>query len=224
MVDTWGTEVRDLIQTVWDRIVAFTPNIVGAVLIVLIGAIVGFLLGYVVTRILQALKLQVLSDQSRLSDVLKKAKMKTDISEVIGNFVKWVVILAFLVPAANVLKLQGVSDFFNGVLTYVPRVMAVALLVIFGWSVADLLGKLTRAGADSIGTAAAKTAEMVVRWAILISVATTSMFALGVPQEFTVIIFIGVVSMLALGLGLSLGLGGQDHMNDLVKRIRNEFK
>lgn len=224
MVDNWGVEVRDLIQNVWDRIVDFTPNIVGAVLIVLVGAIVAYIIGYAVARILQALKLQILSDQSRLTDVLKKAKMKTDVSEFIGNFVKWVIVLAFLIPAANVLKVEGVADFFEGVLSYIPRVIAVALLAVFGWSIADLIAKLVRAGADSIGTAASRTAEFITRWAILASVAITAMFALGVPREFTVIMFIGVVSMIALGLGLSIGLGAKDHMNDLIKRIRSEFK
>ncbi len=224
MIDTWGTEVRDLLQKLWDRTADFTPNVVGAVLIVLIGAIVAYLLGYVVTRLLQAAKLQILSDQSKLTDVLKKAKMRTDISEVCGTFVKWVVMLAFFIPAANVLKVSGVADFFEGVLTYVPRVMAVAILVMFGWQIADLLAKLVRVSADSIGTTASKAMEMLVRWAILISVGVTAMFALGVPTEFTVIMFIGVVSMLAIGGGLSLGLGGQDHMNDLIKRVRSELK
>ena len=50
------------------------------------------------------------------------------------------------------------------------------------------------------------------------------MFALGVPREFTVIIFIGIVSALALGIGLALGMGGKDHMNDLVKKVRDEFR
>jgi hypothetical protein len=36
--------------------------------------------------------------------------------------------------------------------------------------------------------------------------------------------FVGVVSALGIGIGLSLGLGGQAHMNDLIKRIRDEFK
>lgn len=223
-IEAWGTETRDIIQTVWDRIVDFSPHLVGAILILLVGAIIGVVLGYIVTRILQAVRLQTLSDQSRLTDVLKKAKLRTDVAEISGTFVRWVVILAFFIPAAAVLQVEGVRDFFEGVLMYLPRVLAVAILIIFGGQIAELLARLTRVTTDSIGSTMAKTAEMVVRWSIWLSIVITSMFALGVPREFTVIMFIGVVSALGIAFGLSLGLGAKDHMNDLIKRLREEFR
>ena len=224
MIDQWGIETRDAAQHLWDRLVAFAPNIVGAVIIVLVGAIIGIVLGYIVTRIFQAIRLQSLSDQSKFSDVLKRAKLNSDIAEVSGTFVKWVIVLTSLIPAAAILQVEGVSDFFDGVLLYVPRVVAVAALVIFGGILGDVIAKLGRAVSDSLGATTSKLVEMVIRWSIYFSIAITSLFALGVPREFTVILFIGVVSALALGLGLSVGLGAKDHMNDLVKRLRDELK
>jgi hypothetical protein len=223
-INDWGTEVRDILQTLWERIVDFTPNIVGAVLIVLVGAIIGIVVGYVVTRILQAIKIQTLADQSRFTDILKKAKLRTDVAEVSGAFVKWVIILTFLIPASIVLRVEGVRDFIEGILLYVPRVLAVSVLVMVGSVVAEALSRLARAAADSLGFTLSKVIENLVRWSIYVSIAITSLFALGVPREFTVILFIGVVSAFALALGLSLGLGAQTHMNDLVKKARDEFK
>lgn len=223
-IDQWSSSTKDVLQNVWDRIVVFVPNIVGAVIIVLIGVIVALIIGYVVTRILQAIKLQTLSDQSRLTETLRKAKMRSDIAEISGGFVKWLIILAFLVPASTILGIDGVRNFFEGVLVYIPRVIGVALLILFGSQIAEMLAKLTRASIDSMGLTVAKTAEMVVRWSIYTSIGITALFALGVPQEFTFVMFIGLVSALAIALGLSVGLGGQTHMNDLIKRARDEFK
>lgn len=224
MVQDWSTEVQDVVQSVWDRILTFAPNVIGAVLIVLVGAIIGWVIGYIVTRILQVAKIQTLSDQSKFTEVLKKAKLNSDIAEISGTFVRWVVVLAFLLPASTVLKVEGVTAFFEGVLSFVPRVIATALLIVFGYAVADAMAKLTRATAETIGTVTAKTAEMFVRWTLLSAVGIAAMWAVGVPQEFTVILFIGVISMLALGFGLSFGLGTKDHANDLVKQIRTELK
>ncbi len=223
-IDMWGTEVRDNLQVLWDRIVDFAPNLIGAILIVVVGAIVGVILGYVVTAILRAIRLQTLSDQSKFTEVLKKARMRTDIAEISGVFVRWVVILAFLIPAAIVLQVEGVRDFVEGIFAYIPRVLAVVVLVWFAHLIIESLAKLTRAAADSLGSTIGKLSENTVRWAMYLSVAITVMFALGVPREFTVIIFVGLVSALALGFGLALGLGGKDHMNDLVKSVRDEFK
>lgn len=223
-IDNWGTEVRDTLQMVWDRAVEFAPNIIGAVVIALVGAVVGVIIGYLVTYILKAIRLQSLSDQSKFSEVLKKAKIKSDVAEIAGNFTKWVIMLAFLIPASVVLKIDGVRDFVEGILSYVPRVLGVSLLVLFGAQIADSLSKLTRVSVDSIGSTMARTSELLVKWSIYAAVVIAAMFALGVPREFTVILFVGVISALALAFGISFGLGGQTHMNDLAKRIREEFK
>ena len=221
----WGTVSRDVMESVWNRIVDFLPNLVGALIIVFVGIVVALVLNYVVTQILKAAQVQKwLGDQTRLTDVLKKARMRTDLAEITGGFVKWVVILAFLVPAAQVLKVEGVQNFFEGVLSYIPRVVGVGLLIVFGSQVVEMLARVVRASVESLGLTIARLVEMVVRWSFYISIGITSMFALGVSEQFTVIMFIGVVAALAIALGLSLGLGGQTHMNDLVKKIREDFK
>ncbi|MEX1052081.1 MAG: hypothetical protein WEC83_01700 [Patescibacteria group bacterium] len=223
-IDMWGTEVRDGLQALWDRIVDFAPNLIGAVLIAVVGAIVAVILGYVVTAILRAIRLQSLSDQSKFTEILKRAKLRTDIAEISGVFTRWVVVLAFLIPAAIVLRVEGVREFVEGIFSYIPRVLAVVVFVMFAHVIVESLAKLTRAAAESLGSTVAKLSESTVRWAMYLMVAIAVMFALGVPREFTVIIFVGVISALALGLGLAFGLGAKDHMNDLVKNVRDEFK
>lgn len=224
-INMWGTTTRDVVERAWNRIVDFAPNLIGALVIVFVGVIVALILNYIVTQVLKAAQIQKwLGEQTRLAEVLKKARMRTDIAEITGTFVRWIVILAFLVPAAAVLKVDGVEAFFEGVLSYVPRVMGVGLLIIFGTQVADMIARLVRASVDSLGLTVAKLVEMVVRWAFYTSIGITALFALGVSEQFTVIMFIGVVAALAIALGLSLGLGGQNHMNDLIKRVRDDLK
>lgn len=224
-INQWGTTTRDVIESVWNRIVDFAPNLIGALVIIFVGVIVALILNYIIVQILRAAQVQKwLGDQSRFTDVLKKAKMRSDLAEITGSFVKWVVILAFFVPAAAILQIEGVQTFFESVLGYVPRVFAVGALIGFGTLVTEMLARLTRASAESMGLTVARLLEMVVRWTFYISIVTTSLFALGVPREFTVIMFIGIVSAFAIALGLSLGLGGQNHMNDLIKKIRDDLK
>ena len=223
-VNEWGSFTRDTIESVWSRIVDFSPNLVGAVLVALVGVVVAMIVGLVVTKVLQAVRLQTLADQSQLTSVLQKAKFKSDISEIAGTFVRWVIVLVFLVPAADILLLRQVREFFESILGYIPRVVGVAVLIFFGHLVAGMLGKLIRAAISGFGLTIARTADMVAQVAIYSFVTIASLYALGVPQQFTVIMFIALVSALGLGLGLAGGLGGQSHMNDLFKRIREDLK
>jgi hypothetical protein len=223
-IDTWGTQVRDAVQLTWNHIVAFTPNIIGAVIIALVGAIVGIIIGYIVTKILEVIKIQSLSDQSRFTEVLRKAKLRTDIAEITGTFTRWVVFLAFLVPAAAVLQVEVGQTFIVSLLEYIPIVLGVAIFILFGTQFTEVLSKLARVSTESMGVTISRLVEMTVRWSFYSFIGIASMLALGVPRQFVVILFIGIVSALALALGLSLGLGAKDHMNDLVKKVRDELK
>lgn len=224
IIDTWGVQVRQITQEVWDRIIVFAPNIIGAVVIALIGAIAGVVVGYVVTRILQAVKIQSLADQSRFTDVLKKAKLQTDIAEISGTFVKWVIFLTFLLSAATVLEVKTLKSFIENVFSYLPVVIGVVIFIVIAAQIVEALAKLTRAAVDSTGVKLGRLAMMVVRWALYIFIGITSLFALGVPREFIVIMFIGLTATLAIAAGIAFGLGGKDHANDLVKKIRDELK
>jgi len=223
-INDWGTQTKDIVNGVWDRVVTFTPNVVGAVLIALVGVILGVVIGYIVVKILQAAKLQILSDQSRLSEALKKAKLNVDLAEICGAFVKWVIILTFLIPAASVLQIMGVKSLFEEILLFVPRLVATLLLLLFSTKIAEVMGRLTRVVTESLGVTLAKTFAIFAQVAVYVSAVIMSLYSLGVSENFISMMTIGLVAGLAIALGLSLGLGGQAHVNDLIKRVRDEVK
>lgn len=222
-MSAWSTSTKDMLSDLGNRVGAFTPNIFGALLIVLFGIVVAFLVGYAVTLILRSAKLQTLCDQIGLSDILKRANISADVAKVVGNFCKWVLVFAFFIPAADILQVFGVRDFFESVLTYIPIVIGVVLLVAFGMKFADMIANLVRAASEGVGITSSKLLAHIARFSILTAVAILALFSLGVPRDFTVIMFIGITSALALGLGLSLGLGATDHMNDLIKGVRADL-
>jgi len=208
---------------VWERFLNFLPNIIGAAIIVLLGVIIGMILGYVVTRIIQAAKLQSFLDSTKFSETLKKAGIKTDISETLGQFVRYAVILISFLPAATILSLSRVEQFIEG-LTYLATVLGVAVFVVVALVIIDVIAKVVWAALESVGLTLAKMVSMAIRWVLYLFILIAAMFALGVPREFIVIMFIGVTASLAIASGLSFGLGSKDHADDLIKRIRSEFK
>lgn len=223
-INDWGTQTKDVVSSVWDRVVEFAPNVIGALVIALVGVILGVVIGYLVAKILQTAKLQVLSDQSKLSEVLKKAKLNVDLAEICGSFVKWVIILTFLVPAASVLKVMGVKSLFEEIILFIPRLTATLLLLLFSSKIADLMGRVTRVATESLGVTLAKTMAIFAQVAVYVSAVILSMYALGISENFISMMTIGLVAGLAIALGLSLGLGGQAHVHELIKKVRDEVK
>ena len=223
-INDWASVTKDALVNTWDRSVTFVPNLLGGILIALFGVIVAVIIGYIVTLILRAIKLQTLSDQLNVTEALKKAKLDTDVSKLAGNFIKWVIIFTFLIPAASVLQIIGVKDYFEYALSYIPTILGVLLFVVIGLKIAEFLSYLVRVSFEGFGLPWARFSEILTRVSVVAVIGILAMFSLGVPREFTIYLFLAVALGGAIALGLSAGLGGKDHMDDLFKTIRERLK
>jgi len=223
-INDWASTTKDVLVDSWNRALTFVPNLLGGILIALFGIIVAVIIGYVVTLILRAVKLQILSDQLNVTDSLKKARLETDVAKLTGNFVKWVIIFIFLIPTTSIMRVEGVQAYFEGVLAYIPVVLGVIFLVVLALKVAEFVSSLVRVSFEGFGLPWAKFSEILARVSVLSVFGILGLFSLGVPREFTIYMFLAVALGLSIALGLSAGLGGKDHMDDLFKSIRENLK
>lgn len=117
---------------------AHVPSILGAIAIL----IVGWLLA-VVARASVRKSLSMLKVNQRVSETTDE---KMDVENGIAVGVFWLVVLITLIGVFNTLSLELVSDPFNQllsqVLSYLPRILAGALLLVFAWVLATVLRAL----------------------------------------------------------------------------------
>lgn len=222
-VTTWWDSITWAVSDAWAKILSFLPNLIGAFVIILIGLLVAWVLKWIVVQVLNAIRLQVLSDRVKFTDVLSRMGVKQTVSELLGNLVKWVVIIVFLLPALEVLGLPQVSDVLSQVLGYLPSVVIAGFLVFVGIVIADIVAHVIKATAVTIGTTTAQILASVARYAILVFVALAALVQLGVATNLLLTLFTGFVGMIAIAGGIAFGLGGKDAAADLIKKIREDF-
>lgn len=222
-VTSWWDTVALAVSDSWAKILSFIPNLIGAFVIILIGLLVAYILKWVVVQIFTAVKLQTLSDRVKFTDVLNKMAIKQDVSELLGNLVKWIVIIVFLLPALEVLGLSQVSDVLSLVLGYLPKVVVAGFLIFIGIIVAEFIAHVIKGTALTIGTATASVLASVARYAIYIFVALMALEELGVATSLLLSLFTGFVAMVAIAGGLAFGLGGKDAAADLIQKVREDF-
>lgn len=220
--DWWNT-IAIATSDAWTRILSFIPNFIGAIVIILIGLLVAYVLRWVTMQIISAIQLQTLSDKTKFSDVLSKMGVKTEVSELLGNLVKWIIIIVFLVPALQVLGLSQVGDVLTQVLDYLPKVVVAGFLVFVGIVLADIVAHAIRATALTIGTTTASVLASVAKYAVYVFVGLVTLEQLGVASTLLLSMFTGIVAMVAIAGGLAFGLGGKDAAADLIKKVRDDF-
>ncbi|MBI4093576.1 hypothetical protein HY417_01300 [Candidatus Kaiserbacteria bacterium] len=210
----------DLWYTVWQ----FLPQLLAAVVIFIIGWIVGVVLYRVVEQVVKVLRLDDALKAAGLHEAAREAGFTLNIGALLGTLVQWFVVVVFLVTALEVLGLSRVTTFLSQVvLFYLPQVIAAILILILAAIVAEAAKSVVSSSARAAGAHAGNLAGAVAKYAIWVTAVLAVLNQLGVASEFVQTLFTGIVVALALGFGLSFGLGGKEAAARTIEKIRSEI-
>lgn len=205
-------------------VVNVLPKLVIALLIFLVGWIVGAAVRRVIVHIFQLLKVDSILREAKIEQVVNRAGFQLNSGRFIGELIEWFIIIVFLVAAFDVLGLTQVTIFLQQVvLLYLPQVIVAALILLVAGVIGEVMQKVVTGSAKAAGIKSASLAGTVTRWSIWIFAVLAALFQLGIAATFIQTLFTGVVVALALALGLSFGLGGQEAAARYIEKIRQEI-
>ena len=123
----------------YENISMYAPGIVGALIVLLIGWIVGRLLGRAVRIILDKLSEQkVVEEAADVTSVRGSLKNAGLTVGYIGDIaVRIIVYLIALLAAVNILNLDYLSELMMMIVTYIPHVVAFAIILVAGFLLID---------------------------------------------------------------------------------------
>ncbi|MEK7669345.1 MAG: hypothetical protein AAB350_02025 [Patescibacteria group bacterium] len=222
-IATWSDVLSLSFKNLWLGVIGFVPNLVVAIIIVLLGWGIGVLLGRVVSQVVKAIKVDEALRRAGVEDFLNKGGLNLNAGNFLGGLVRWFVILVFLVAAFDVLNLSQVTLFLKDILNYLPQVIVAVLILIAAGFVADAMKKVVLSSAMTAELASAGFLATVTKWVIWVFAVLVALSQLGIAAGFIQTIFTGLVVALSLGLGLAFGLGGQEAAGRVVERVGKEI-
>jgi hypothetical protein len=136
----WTATLTESVRRVAIQILEFLPSILGAVVLLLVGWGVARLLRYATEKITE--KTLVRLAHTRPMDTrIKQPQSYSAAPTIASRLIFWIVMLFFILAAAEVLELEVISGVLTGVTTYLPRLLAGLLILFLGlW-----FGEATRA-------------------------------------------------------------------------------
>jgi len=226
ILQAWGDVLSQSFQSLWVGVMGFVPNLIIAVVIFIIGWVVGALFGRVVAQIIRSLGVDKILRSAGVEKTLNKAGFRLDAGGFIGALVKWFVIVVFAVAAFDVLGLDQVNQFLQQVvLLYLPRVIAAAAILLIAAIIADATEHVVKGSAKAVGAKKAHFAVLgtAARWAIWVFAGLMALYQLGVAAAFVQTLFTGLVVAMSLALGLAFGLGGKNVASDVIEDLRKKM-
>ena len=109
---------------------------------------------------------------------------------------------------------------------YLPNVIIAAIILVIGVLVARFLERLVRGSIRAAEFGSANTLALITRWAVLIFtiLATLSQLGFEFSDDISLTLMQGIVFAIALALGLSFGLGGRDHADEYIAKLRKHIQ
>lgn len=205
---------------VWAGVINFIPSLIGAIIILIIGLIIASAFKSIVERILETAKLDNLLRKFEMEKYAQRAGVSLNSGKFFGELVYWFFVIVFILVAADILKLEGFSQFLRQVVMYVPNIIVAALIMLAAIVVANFLRSLVRASVAGARLHASKFLGTITWWVTMIFGILAALIQLGIAPALLNTIITGLVAMFAIAGGIAFGLGGKDYATYLVNKLK----
>jgi small-conductance mechanosensitive channel len=208
----WSTALEKAFTGLVQRTAETLPNLIGALLLLLVGWLLARLLRAGAVRLIHLLDRAIRRLSSRNAD---RPGILSASAEVLGSIVFWVVVLFFLTAATQVLGLDAFLGWLNRVVDYLPTLLTGGLIVLAGFLLSALVRDVvatTAPVADSQRVLLGRVAQLV----ILVTAVVIGADQIGIKVTFLVIMVTVLASTLLGGLALALSLGARTYVSNLI--------
>ncbi|KAF0098407.1 MAG: CmpX protein [bacterium] len=203
----------------WTQLASFIPQLLGAIIALVLGWILAKLARSGIMHLLTLLKFDRATEKSGLESFMKHAELDLSVGSVIGNLVYWLIILVMIVTVANSLGLQVVADLFNKVVLYIPNVIVAILVLVFGAILARFINRLVFAWLNNMEFDGALTVSTFSEYAMMVFVFFVAMEQLQIANELLTAAFIIAFGAVGLAFAIAFGLGARDWAAKVVERL-----
>jgi small-conductance mechanosensitive channel len=211
-----GQALLNPLMGLWNSFVTALPGFIGALIVLIVGYIIAWAIGFVVTRALHQAKLDKFAVEKTTLD---KVVGKFELSHLIGLIVKWYVFVLFLTPAAYLINLAALSEFLVKASLWIPNLIAAVLIALVGLVAADYVSaKVHEVKAKASSTIAAVVRVIVIIFTLIIALSQLGI-DVSIAENSFLIILAGIMLALAIGFGLAL----KDEVKPLIKKIKGQL-
>jgi small-conductance mechanosensitive channel len=190
----------------------FIPQLLGAIVILIVGYIVARILQSLVARVLQAIGFDRWMERGGIKQFFDRAQTRETPATVLGRLVFWFVFIIAITMAADALGIQQVSEVLAQLIAYIPSIIAAILILVLAALLANFLAGVVR------GATGSDLLSNIARYAIIVYAVFAAITELGIAVQLTAPTFLIILGAVALAAAIAFGFGAQGVARDIVEK------
>lgn len=216
-INNWKNITFDSLSAMGKEVALVFPKIIGAIIILLLGWLVIKIALFILGRILKLAKVDLLNDRINGMDVASKGDFKIDIAKIILGFVKWLLILVFMIVAADILNWQIISVEIGNLLHYLPRFFSALALLMIGFYIGNFVKNTVKRLFDSLEFGGSNLVSNLLFYIIVIFMSVTALNQAGVDTTIITNNITMIMGSFLLAFALGVGLGSREVIADILR-------
>jgi small-conductance mechanosensitive channel len=207
-----------MFQPLQDALSAFfsyLPQLIGAIVILIVGYVVARVLQAIVGRVLQGIGFDRWMERGGIKQFFDRAETNQTPVSILGALVFWFVFIIAITMAADALGIPQVSAVLAQLIAYIPQIIAAILILILAALLANFISGIVRGatGSDILASVA--------QYAILVYAAFAALTQLGIAVQLTANTFLILLGAVALAGAIAFGIGGREVARDILEKAYN---
>ena len=213
-ISIWADDISASAALIVARVIEYLPNLLGALLLLIIG--------WIVARLLRAAGVR----GARWFNALLQTRLGADRAQhfalsntgvrLLGDITFWVVVLLFVTASTRVLGLDTFTSWLDQIIEYLPTLFAGALIMLVGYIVSTIARDLTTATVLSTGVAHAELFGRTVQVLVLVTAMVLGINQIGIDVTLLVALIAIVAAAVAGALALAFALGAASLVGNLI--------
>jgi hypothetical protein len=210
-----AVQIAESIQRGLNSLIGFIPNLIGFLVILLIGYVIARLVRVLVAKLLEKVGLDKALSGSPAGAYVERASPGASPARLVGLVVFWFIFIYAIAAAVAALKIPALTNFMSNVQNYLPNVVAAVLLLVVGIALAGAASAFVHRlmGDTSTGRLIRTVAPSLILAIVVFMVLTQ----LKIAPAIVVTTYIALIGMLAVAGALAFGLGGREIAADLLR-------
>jgi Conserved TM helix len=209
------------LSTAWHEIARGFAHFLPRLITMLILAIVGWLIAYVVKvvlrSILRLIRFDKLSENAGASQLLARAALPSA-TEVLSRFVFWVTLIGFILLGVSALGIFGLQEQIARFFVFLPRLFVALFMMFFGLLAASFFSRAALLAAVNANVPSPRLLSLSLRGIIIVFTTSIVFEELGLAEQTMLVAFGIAFGAMMLGFAIAFGIGGQDLARRFLER------
>ena len=200
------------LQDALSTFLSYIPQLIGAIVILVIGYVKARILRAVVGRVLQGIGFDSWMERGGIKQFFDRAETNETPASILGLLVFWFVFIIAITMAADALGIPQVSAVLGQLIAYIPSIIAAILILILAALLSNFLAGIVR------GATGSDVLASVARYAIIVYAVFAALTQLGIAVQLTANTFLILLGAVALAAAIAFGIGGREVAREILEK------